>query len=85
MLPNNINSINDNWEQAVRELVDLRLLHQLSTNIKVNGNSIERYNAYLIDMSLYATSLKEQFNYIDINSINVLEKQKLNSCPILKI
>ncbi len=83
LLPSNINSINDNWEQAVRELVDLRLLHQLSTNIKVNGN--ERYNAYLIDMSLYANNLKEQFNYVDINSINVLEKQKLNSAPVLEI
>lgn len=85
LLPDNLHLVNDSWEQSIKELADLRLLHPLASNIIVNGNKRQRYNAFLIDMSLYANSFRDNFNYFDLNTVSILEKQKLGSAPILRI
>jgi hypothetical protein len=85
LISNEISFLKPDFEQSIKELVDLRLLHMLSNNLKSKDESEQRYSAYLIDMCLYANIINENFNYVDINLLNVLDSHKLVHRPKLLI
>lgn len=52
--------------QAIKELVDLRMLHLVETDTSASGGKGgQRYSAYMIDIGLYLSSLQMGFNQLD--------------------
>lgn len=83
LLSTSVNQRSEALDQVVKELVDMRLLHQLATNLRIDGRP-DLCNAYLLDMAFYASNLREDFNYLDINAINILDRRKLDDAPVLE-
>lgn len=51
--------------QAIRELVDLRLIHLVDHNTSKAPSDGRRYEAYILDIGLYDNSRPRNFNQID--------------------
>lgn len=51
--------------QAIRELVDLRLIHVVDKNTSSAPSDGRRYEAYIIDVGLYENSRPRNFNQIE--------------------
>lgn len=72
--------------QAIRELVDLRLIHLLHRNTSKAPSDGRQYKAYMIDMGLYDNTKPYDFTEVrpgmtDKNS----RKPKLRSSPVLPL
>ena len=51
--------------QAIRELIDLRLIHMVDNNTSKAPSDGRRYEAYILDISLYDNSRPRKFSQID--------------------
>tara|TARA_B110000208_G_C11743131_1_gene420673 strand:- start:106 stop:1608 length:1503 start_codon:yes stop_codon:yes gene_type:complete len=72
--------------QAIKELVDLRLLHLVDSNISAAPSDGRRYEAYLLDVSLYDNSRPRNFEQIEPDAIdNKSRKDKLRASPRITI
>ena len=56
---------NELFRQIIRELFDLRLIHMIDKNTSAAPSDGKRYEAYLIDLSLYENSRPQHFKQID--------------------
>jgi hypothetical protein len=56
---------NSQLKQAIRELVDLRLLHLIDDNTSKSSSDGRRYESYVLDVGLYDTSRPMNFKQID--------------------
>lgn len=54
--------------QAIRELVDLRLIHLIDTNTSSAPSDGRRYEAYILDVGLYENSRPRNFNQVEPGS-----------------
>lgn len=71
--------------QALRELVDMRLLHIIDNNTSCAPSDGRRYEAYIIDVGLYDNSRPRNFNQIEPGiTDNRGRKDKIRSAPKLK-
>ncbi|NUY82730.1 AAA family ATPase [Flavobacterium sp. MAH-1] len=52
-------------KQAIKELVDLRLIHLVDANTSSAPSDGKRYSAYMIDIGLYPNSRPRNFNQIE--------------------
>ena len=68
--------------QAIRELVDLRLVHLLNSNTSCAPSDGKRYEAYMLDIGLYENSRPRNFNQIEPDDIDEsARRDKLRSSP----
>ena len=72
--------------QAIRELVDLRLVHLLNHNTSCAPSDGKRYEAYMLDIGLYENSRPRNFNQTEPDDIDEnARKDKLRSSPKLAL
>ena len=72
--------------QAVRELVDLRLIHQVESNISKAPSDGRRYEAYLIDVGLYENSRPRNFEQVEPAQRDARSrKDKLRGSPVFEL
>ncbi|MBU0983396.1 MAG: hypothetical protein KKA42_05970 [candidate division Zixibacteria bacterium] len=72
--------------QAIRELVDLRLLHLIESSTSSAPSDGRRYEAYLIDLGLYDNDRPRSFNQITPGSRDKkARKDSLRSSPRLSL
>lgn len=70
--------------QALRELVDMRLLHIIDSNTSCAPSDGRRYEAYIIDVGLYENSRPRNFNQVEPGvADNKGRKDKIRSSPKL--
>jgi hypothetical protein len=51
--------------QAIRELVDLRLIHLVDSNTSSAPSDGRRYEAYILDVGLYENSRPRNFHQVE--------------------
>ncbi|MEL1254998.1 hypothetical protein AAEO57_14505 [Flavobacterium sp. DGU38] len=69
-------------KQAVKELVDLRLLHLVDSNTSSAPSDGKRYSAYMIDIGLYPNSKPRNFNQIEPGVVDEAgRKDQIRSSP----
>lgn len=72
--------------QAIKELVDLRLLHLIENNTSKAPSDGRRYEAYLIDVGLYENSRPRNFTQIEPGlKDDKSRKDKLRASPYLDL
>lgn len=77
-------SSNAQMRQAIRELVDLRLLHLIDDNISKAPSDGLRYEAYILDIALYDNSRPRKFEQIEPGHSDAKSrKDDLRSSPVL--
>lgn len=77
---------NNQLKQAIRELVDLRLLHLIDDNTSRAPSDGRRYEAYVLDLGLYDTSRPRNFEQIDPTQRDEKSrKDTLRASPILSM
>ncbi|MBI2271701.1 MAG: hypothetical protein HYU69_15265 [Bacteroidetes bacterium] len=53
-------------KQAIKELVDLRMLHLVDPNTSASGGTGgQRFTAYMVDIGLYPTAMQQGFTQLD--------------------
>lgn len=68
--------------QAIRELVDLRLIHLIDSNTSSAPSDGRRYEAYILDIGLYENSRPRNFNQVEPGSQDSKSrKDDLRSSP----
>ena len=74
------------FRQALKELVDMRLLHIIDANTSCAPSDGRRYEAYMIDVGLYDNSRPRNFTYIEPGSAdNKGRKDKMRAAPKLNV
>lgn len=72
--------------QAIKELVDLRLFHLVNSNISSAPSDGLRYSAYIIDISLFPNSNPRDFTQIEPGQKDEKSREdKLRSSPKLNL
>ncbi len=72
--------------QAIKELVDLRLFHLVNPNISSAPSDGKRYSAYMIDISLFPNANPRNFTQIEPGQKEEKSKEdKLRSSPKLNL
>ena len=70
--------------QAIRELVDLRLIHLIDSNTSSAPSDGRRYEAYILDVGLYENSRPRNFNQVEPGSEDSRSrKDQLRASPRL--
>ncbi len=70
--------------QAIRELVDLRLIHLIDSNTSSAPSDGRRYEAYILDVGLYENSRPRNFNQVEPGSQDSKSrKDQLRASPKL--
>ncbi len=70
--------------QALKELVDMRLLHIIDSNTSCAPSDGRRYEAYIIDVGLYENSRPRNFNQVEPGITDSQgRKDKIRSSPKL--
>lgn len=78
--------IHPHIRQAVRELVDLRLIHLLDDNTSKLPSDGRRYEAYILDIGLYENSRPRNFTQIEPGQADeVGRRDKLRASPVFII
>ena len=73
-------------KQALRELIDLRLLHLIETNTSKAPSDGLRYEAYILDVGLYDNSRPRGFRQITPGSRDEKSRMDdLRASPVLKL
>lgn len=68
--------------QAIKELVDLRLIHLVDANTSSAPSDGKRYTAYMIDIGLYPNSKPRNFNQIEPGLVDAEgRKDNIRSAP----
>lgn len=68
--------------QAIKELVDLRLIHLLNNNTSCAPSDGKRYEAYMLDIGLYENSRPRNFVQVEPDDVDESSrKDKLRSSP----
>ncbi len=71
-------------KQAIRELVDLRLLHLIDDNTSKAPSDGRRYEAYILDLGLYDNSRPRNFKQIDPSQRDERSrKDELRASPVV--
>lgn len=71
------------FRQAIRELVDLRLIHLLDDNTSKSPSDGKRYEAYILDVGLYENSRPRNFNQIQPGQVDESgRRDKLRAAPV---
>ena len=74
------------FRQALKELVDMRLLHIIDANTSCAPSDGRRYEAYMIDVGLYDNSRPRSFTYIEPGSSdNRGRKDQMRGAPKLNV
>lgn len=69
-------------KQAIKELVDLRLIHLVDPNTSSAPSDGKRYSAYMIDIGLYPNSKPRNFNQIEPGQTDEAgRKDQIRSAP----
>jgi len=72
--------------QALKELVDLRLLHIVNSNISSAPSDGKRYTAYMIDIGLYPNSRPREFKQIEPGEKDAEGREdKIRSAPKINL
>jgi hypothetical protein len=72
--------------QAIRELVDLRLIHLIDSNTSSAPSDGRRYEAYILDVGLYENSRPRNFNQVEPGSEDSRSrKDNLRASPRLAL
>ncbi|HHY25540.1 MAG TPA: hypothetical protein GX523_02090 [Desulfitobacterium dehalogenans] len=72
--------------QAIRELVDLRLLHLIDSNTSCAPSDGRRYEAYMLDVGLYDNARPRNFRQIEPGSTDEKSrKDELRASPKLEL
>ena len=72
--------------QAIRELVDLRLIHLIDSNTSSAPSDGRRYEAYILDVGLYENSRPRNFNQVEPGSEDSRSrKDQLRASPRLDL
>ncbi len=72
--------------QAVRELVDLRLIHLVDQNTSKAPSDGRRYEAYILDIGLYENSRPRNFEQVDPGSRDdKARKDSLRASPVVEV
>lgn len=72
--------------QAIRELVDLRLLHLIDTNTSCAPSDGRRYEAYMLDIGLYDNARPRNFSQIEPGATDKRSrKDELRASPKLEL
>ncbi len=72
--------------QAIKELVDLRLLHLIENNTSAAPSDGRRYEAYMLDIGLYDNSRPRNFTQVEPGAnLSKQEKDKIRALPRLPI
>jgi len=72
--------------QAIRELVDLRLIHLVDHNTSKAPSDGRRYEAYIIDVSLYDNSRPRSFTQVDPgHRDDKSRKDALRASPVFQL
>lgn len=70
--------------QALRELVDMRLIHIIDSNTSCAPSDGRRYEAYIIDVGLYENSKPRNFTQIEPGAVDSKgRKDKIRASPKL--
>lgn len=68
--------------QAIRELMDLRLIHLIDNNTSCAPSDGRRYEAYMLDVGLYENSRPRNFNQIEPGATDAKSrKDELRASP----
>src|SRR5690606_27291259 len=66
LVSNNAIEQHSQARQALKELVDLRMVHLVEPDTSASGGtSGQRYTAYMVDIGLYPSSLQQNFKQLD--------------------
>ncbi|MBZ5601473.1 MAG: hypothetical protein LAO79_04125 [Acidobacteriia bacterium] len=72
--------------QAIRELVDLRLIHLIDSNTSSAPSDGRRYEAYILDVGLYENSRPRNFNQVEPGTEDSRSrKDQLRASPRLSL
>lgn len=72
--------------QAIRELVDLRFLHLVDNNTSSAPSDGRRYEAYMLDVSLYANSRPRGFSQLEPGTTDDKSRRdKIRAAPRLEL
>lgn len=72
--------------QAIRELVDLRLIHLVDPNTSKAPSDGRRYEAYVLDISLYDNPRPRNFNPVDPgHRDDRARRDELRASPVLQL
>ncbi len=75
-----------NIKQSIKELVDLRLLHQVEPNISAKQSDGQRYSAYMIDVGLFPGPRPKNFHVIEPGNFEDDKKNdEVRSAPKLDL
>lgn len=73
-------------KQAIKELMDMRLLHIIDANTSSAPSDGRRYEAYMIDIGMYDNSKPREFNPYDFDEqVKSGKKEKLRASPRLSL
>ncbi|TKJ38433.1 hypothetical protein CEE37_13020 [candidate division LCP-89 bacterium B3_LCP] len=74
----------DQGRQAIRELVDLRILHLVDHNTSKAPSDGRRYEAYMLDISLYDNARPRKFNQVEPGQTDEkARKDLLRASPLI--
>ncbi|MCC3862047.1 hypothetical protein [Pseudemcibacter aquimaris] len=74
------------FRQALKELVDLRLIHIIHINTSCAPSDGKRYEAYMIDVGLYDNSRPMNFTYVEPGAADDKgRKDRMRASPKLKL
>lgn len=77
---------NEQARQAIRELVDLRLIHLVDDNISHAPSDGRRYEAYILDVGLYDNSRPRNFDQVEPGQRDErARKDKLRASPVFNL
>lgn len=73
-------------QQAIKELVDLRLLHLINPNLSSAPSDGKRYSAYMVDIGLFPNSKPQNFKQIEPGDKDSEGREdKVRSAPKLNL
>ena len=73
-------------KQAIRELVDMRLLHLIDSNTSCAPSDGRRYEAFIIDVGLYDNSRPRNFSQLEPGSTDDRSRRdKLRASPRIDV
>jgi hypothetical protein len=73
-------------QQAIRELVDLRLIHLVERNTSKAPSDGRRYEAYIIDLGLYENARPRKFNQVEPGQMDDRSrKDELRASPVFDL
>lgn len=77
---------NDQAKQAIRELVDLRLIHLVDQNTSHAPSDGRRYEAYLLDIGLYDNARPRNFDQVEPGQRDEkARKDELRASPVFSL